>query len=221
MIASTRPPATNSKTRKLLLQLSLGAIAGGLSMVAMLWLIDRQNELSDDLSRVAALGVAVVYGLMALLVALGTLAPRIGARALNVEDAAELGEERSNLLAGAGLTGLVAILLGALALGPIGDVPGLLPRQAALILASGAGLLLMFLSYLFRGRGDELMRISSLEASSWALALVFIVFGSWAILAQLAGAPHFAPLDFITGFFGIYLLALFVALGRRGMLKPR
>ena len=45
----------------------------------------------------AALGVALIYLLMALVVGAGVLSPALGARFLNVEDAQELREERAKL----------------------------------------------------------------------------------------------------------------------------
>ena len=56
--------------------------------------------LLDRPERIVALGRAVVFGLLALMVAAGTLATRFGNYSLNVEDPYELAEERPNLMIG-------------------------------------------------------------------------------------------------------------------------
>ena len=50
---------------------------------------------------------------------------------------------------------------------------------------------------------------------------MFLVAGGWAILAHLAVVPLFQPIDLITTFFVVALLAAFAAAGQRGMMVPR
>lgn len=221
MTVKTSPAPAAGKIRKVLMQMVLGAVSGGVAMFAVMWSIDRPGGLIEDPSRIYALGVALVYGLMAALIGLGLAAPQLGAKTLNVEDADELTEQRPNLLVGAGMFALVAILLAGLALGPGDPVSGPLSASAALILSGGAGAGLVLLSVAYRKRGDEMMRAVSHEASSWAIGLVLLVFGGWAIATQFAGVTPFTPITFLAGFFTLYLVAVFIAVGKRGMLLPR
>jgi hypothetical protein len=66
-----------------------------------------------------------------------------------------------------------------------------------------------------------LMRSVSNEAGNLAFHLVLIVGGGWAMLSHLGFARAPAPLDWLTMFFGLVLLASFIATARRGMLAPR
>ncbi|GAA4012313.1 hypothetical protein GCM10022280_07680 [Sphingomonas swuensis] len=221
MIAHTDTAAAPRKTGKVVLQTLLGAVTGGLAMSAILWGLHDQEGLLDDPARMAALGTAMIYGLMALVVGLGSAAPRVGAQALNVEDADELIEQRPDLLIGAASFLLVAVLLGALALADGGGVVGILAPKTAGLIAAICAISLTIMTVAYRNRGDELMRRVSLEAGSWALAFVCLLFGGWATLAHLGLAAPFSPLLFVAGVFALYLLAVFVAAGLRGMMKPR
>jgi cytochrome bd-type quinol oxidase subunit 2 len=221
MTSQTETAYLPKKTGKLLLQLLLGAVSGGLAMSGIIWALHRQEGLLDDPARMAALGTAMVYALMAVIVGLGSAAPRVGSHALNVEDADELIEQRPNLLIGAVSFLLVALLLTALAVAQGPGVDGVLAPRTAGLIAAACGIALSIMTVAYRNRGDEMMRAVSREASSWTLAFVFLLFGSWSALAHLALASPFKPLLFVAGFFALYLLAVFVAAGRRGMMKPR
>lgn len=215
------PRTTRSKGRKVALQLLLGLASGAGGMAAALWLLEAQKGTALGPGQVAAAGTALVFGLMALIVGLGTLAPAVGARTLNVEDEEELTEQRSNLLAGSISFLLVAILLTGLTLAGDGQVPGLLMPRAAGLLALLAGLALVAWTIVHRNKGDEMMRLAGKEAGAITTYLLILFFGSWAAAAHLGFAPMFDPLLFVSGLFALYLLAMFVAVGRRGLLKPR
>lgn len=208
------------KGRKVVLQLLLGMLSGAAGMMASLWLLER-GDLSVKPVQAFAIGTALVFGLMALFVALGTLAPAIGARTLNVEDSDELAEQRSNLLVGSISSLLVAAFLAVLALTRRAEAPGLLePRQAMLVaLLTGASLLVW--TFVHRNMSDEMMRAAAKDAGALTTNLLFVVFGTWAAAAHLGYARMFEPLLFASGFFALYLLAVFVAIGKRGLLKPR
>jgi hypothetical protein len=213
--------AAAGKGKKVALQLLLGMAAGGAGMFASLWLLEGKNGAEIDPLRAFAVGTALVFGLMGLFVALGTLAPGIGARTLNVEDKDELKEQRSTLLIGSVSFLLVAIFLAALLLGSSAEQPGILDRTTAGFSALLAGAALVVWSIYHRNSGDEMMRSAAKEAGSITANLLFLVFGSWAAAAHLGFVPMFEPLLFASGFFVLYLLAVFVAVARRGLLKPR
>jgi hypothetical protein len=68
---------------------------------------------------------------------------------------------------------------------------------------------------------DELMRAVNLEAGALSYGILLLVVGGWSMIAHLGFAPAPAPLDLLTLFFVVVLLASFIATGRRGMLTPR
>lgn len=221
MNAQSQAPVAGGKTGKLILQMVLGGVSGALAMIGIITVIGDQKVLLNQPGGLEALTVAMVYVLMAAVIGLGVMAPRVGAKALNVEDAEEIGEQRTDLVVGAITFLLVGVLLGALALAGRPGVEGLLSPPVALTLAGGASGGLLLLSILYRKRGDEMMRKVSLEAGNWALGFVILLFGGWAALAHLGTVPPVAPLQFVAGLFALYLVAIFIAAGRRGMLKTR
>lgn len=221
MNAQMSSPVAPSKTRKVVLQFVMGLVSGAAAMAGVLYILDTEDGLLVAPGRPIAVGTAVVLCLMAVLVGLGAAMPRLGEKALNVEDADEISELRTPLLVGAGSFLLAALLIISLALVPGEGTSGLLSPHTATVLAGMAVIGMAFLGIRFRKLGDELNRAVSKEANGWALTFVFVLFGGWAALAQLGHAPMFAPLTFVAGLFASYLLAIFVAASLRGMLKPR
>jgi len=209
-----------AKTRKLLLQGLSGAVAGALVTYFAFEYSDNVADL-DDPSRLAAMAVGIVYALMGLFVAIGSLVPGAGAKFLNVEDAAEIVEERSKFAPGAAACGLMGILLIALALTPGGDLPGALTRDAAAIVAAAAFAGLVVVSIWMHGRLDEFNRSLGMEASALAFELWLLLFGGWAALAHLGYVEWIQPLGLLAGFAILQLGATFWVIGRRGLLVPR
>lgn len=220
MMSPTSTPTSN-RMRKMLLQIVLGGVAGAAGMFALLTALEGQAGLLGDGGRVAALATALIYMLMAALVGVGTLIPGLGARTLNVEDADEVAEQRTALLVGSTTFLLVAVFLGAVALAEGGDGVGRLPSAIAALMAGASAVGLIALSIRYRRIGDEMMQLVSKEANGIMVGLVFLTAGVKSAAAQLGYAAPMAPLEFLAGFFALYLLAIFIAVGRRGMLTPR
>lgn len=221
MNALSRPADDRRKLRKLLIQLGLGGVSGAAAMAGSLFFLERYEGLLDQPERVVALGTALVYGLMALVVAAGTLAPAFGRLALNVEDREELAEQRPNLLVGAVSFALAAVMLLTLTLADSAGQPGPISQPFAAIVALVAGVGSVGLSIAYRNAGDEMMRAASREASAVTIGLVFLIFGGWAAASQLGFVPMFAPLLFVSGLYALYLLAVFIVVGRKGLLAQR
>ena len=213
--------APKSKWRKPVLQMLAGAGCGALGMIVGLRLIDGNGEALPSPDIALGMGVGIVYLLTSLLVILGTLAPRFGAQALNVEDADEIREQQGTLIGGGLIFLFSSALLFALTLAPAPLGAGLLGPDIALAAAAVAFLGLVATAYRFRNHGDEMMRQANLEAANLTMVLVFVVLGAWAMLSQLGRAEMFSPLLFVSGLFALHLLAVFLVIGRRGMLKPR
>jgi hypothetical protein len=105
---------------------------------------------------------------------------------------------------------LLALALAA----PDGPVP-----QAAALAVGGGGLVIgIALSVLVYRASDELMAAVNLEAGALGYGIASLVVGLWAMLAHLGYAAAPAPLDLLTLFYVLALVASFIAVGRRGML---
>ena len=74
-----------SKTKRLVLQSVVGAVFGAGTTFAALTLIEGKFPILEDPQRLAAMAIGLVYLLMALLVAFGTMLTRPGSVLLNVQ----------------------------------------------------------------------------------------------------------------------------------------
>lgn len=214
-------PKTSSMprwVRKGLIPALIGAVLGYAASAAMLTYIDGAVVDGLSVSATIAAVVAALYSVTGLTIMLGTASPRLGARFLNVEDADELREQKKVLtLSGAAML-LSGVALLALALAaPDGPVP-----QTAALAVGGGGLVAgVALSVLVYRSSDELMLAVNLEAGALSYGLLSLVVGMWAMLAHLGYTAAPAPLDLLTLFYVLVLLASFIAVGRRGMLAIR
>jgi uncharacterized protein YacL len=215
-MTTTQHPQKANTTRKTITQMAVGAVTGGAAMIAILKLMgfSSDNTIAPDV--IIAVGVAMIYGLMAVVVGAGTLVPKAGATLLNVVDAQELRDEKPNLLWSAAGCLCIALLIAALALavGPDAYLEG--QSAAVLVLIAIAGLIVT--TWMTWGKADELMRRVSTETSELAFALTAVVFGGWAALVILDRAVMFSPIAFVSGLFGLLLLAMFWVVGKRGMM---
>lgn len=208
--------------RKMAMQAVFGAIAGAGGMVAVLALIEGQGGLDWAPSSIILLGVGFIYALMGLFVGLGTVAPNlVGQRLLNVADAEEIVEERSNM----GASAICCLILGAalmlLAHSVAADTAALVSPAAAywilLVVLGGFTVVSLWMWKSF----DELWRQLTVEITATTgnlMMLVAIVWGGAAAAGLIAGPQ---PLDLVSLAFGLLLLACFVVTARRGMMAPR
>lgn len=204
--------------RKLLIPALIGAMVGYAASAALLHYLDSAAVGGLGVSATIAALVGVLYAVIGLTIMVGTASPQLGARFLNVEDADELREQKKMLtLSGAAmLLWGVALLVLALA-APDGPVP-----QAAALAVGGGGLVVgIALSVLVYRISDELMLAVNLEAGALSYGLLSLVVGLWSALAHLGYAAAPAPLDLLTLFYVLVLVASFIAVGRRGMLAVR
>ncbi|RPF72036.1 hypothetical protein [Aurantiacibacter spongiae] len=206
------------KTKKTVIATAGGGLTGFLGAMAVTELAE-SGMLGDfgPSQEIAAL-VAMIYLVTALAVGIGLASPGFGARFLNVEDAEELREQRRMLgYSSAGMVALgVALILAALA-APVGPVPETVALVAVVLLVAFA----WWAGARQRRHTDELMNSVSREATSIGFYLLFLIGGGWALLAHVGYAPAPAPLDWLTMFAGLLLLAAFIAGGKRGLLAMR
>ena len=144
--------------------------------------------------------------------------PALGTRMLNVEDADELRDQRRMFAYAAVVMATWGAALIVLAVAGPG---GIMPPSMALAIALALIAMSVVLTISTWRHMDELMRGMSRECGNLSFYLLFLVGGTWAMLAHLGFAVGPAPLDWLTLFTALTLLASFVAVGMRGMLRPR
>lgn len=218
MTSEDETPATPHWARKLLIPTLLGGVAGFAASAGMIGFVGSDAVGGLEKSATVAAVVAVLYILIGLMVALGTASPQVGAKFLNVEDADELREQKTVLT----LSGTAMVLWGAALLALALAAPdGPLPQAAALLIAAGGIGIGTVLSVKAYRATDELMLAVNLEGGALGYGIVFVVVGGWAMLAHLGYVAAPGPLDLLSAFYFMALLASFIAVGRRGMLTVR
>lgn len=215
MTTETDPPRWQRKHSR---QMLIGGAAGFVTVLGMARFIDSPVVGGLDASAGVAALVSAVYCIMAVGIFIGALKPQLGAHFLNVEDADDLREQRPVLIYSAAAAALWGVALLALALAaPSGPVS----QNAALAVGAGGlvvGALLAVQSYRM---SDELMLAMNLESAALTYGLVVLVLGMWSIFAHLGYATGPQPLDLLTTFYVLVLLATFIVAGRRGMLTVK
>lgn len=222
MMSETETPRPPFKWRKLVLQLTSGLIVGGLvGYGAGYWAggYFEARGLEDVPLSVEIAGlVAVVYLLMAGIVLAGSLNPAIGSKILNVEDADEVRELRSQFVN----SGIAMLLWGVALLGLVLAAPiGPLAAPLALTICAGGLLAGMWFALKAYRAADELMLAMNLEAGAITYGLVLLVLGGWGMLAHLGYVSAPSPIDILTACYVLVIVAAYIAIGRRGLLKVR
>jgi Na+/proline symporter len=218
MMSENQSASTQRLIRKIVIPALAGGVVGFGASFGLMRFIDSDAVGGLGTSATVAALVGMLYCVIALGILLGIANPRLGARFLNVEDADELREQQRMLLWSGVAMLLWGIALLALALaGPDGPVP----PPVALAVGAGGLVIGMALSVAVYRASDELMLAVNLEAGALTYALVLLVVGLWAMLAHLGYAAAPAPLDLLTLFYALVLVASFIAIGRRGMLAVR
>lgn len=209
---------TTQGWKKTLLSALYGAIFGGAFVTALMGAGGRDVLRAMDGSRTALTAIGLVYLLIGVMIGLGLMVPRAGAKVLNVEDAEELVDARPKLLRSTlymAVLGLALMLL-AVARGP-GFAEGLVPPFVAL--AAVALLLLLSLAWVFwMGGYDELDRQMGTEGAAWAFLLAAGVLFPWAALDAVGWNLPLRSFDVLTVLAVSLLGGSFIAVGKRGML---
>lgn len=210
------PAARKSRTVKMLIQLVLGGLAGGAGMMLAMRGLEQGLGGRPEIDQVVAIGVGLIYSLMALFVGLGTLNPSTGSKLLNVADEDELRDDRGYLTMSALACLLVGLSLVALA---VGGANGMIAPAGALAVLVLATVVMAVVWRRMQRTTDEFRRVVGAQASEVGMILILTVFGSWAALSHLAYAPMFTPLAFLAGCYGLILIAAYWVAWRRGMLQ--
>ena len=206
------------KFRKTLLALVLGGLAGFAATYFFLNSLDSGLLPEIGASREIASLVGILFLLMGIMIGLGIVSPKHGAKVLNVEDAEELDEQKAELTYSALVMLVSGLSLIALAFAaPVGPID----RGAALLIFLAASVVTVYCSIAAHRRQDELMREVGKECAVVAFYMVTAIGGGWSVLAHLGYVAAPAPLDWLTMFWGLTLLAAFVVTGKRGLLAMR
>lgn len=204
-----------NKTRKMIFQLVSGGIVGGLAGYFGLGLWGAQSMAPDQL---IVSGIGLIYLLMGVIVGFGLIAPRLGSSILNVEDADEINEQRRILT---GSTICMVVLGAALMALPLSGPGGSIASLTGLGGLLAALAILIVVSIRDWKYYDEMLRELSRDAGNLAFCGVGGVLLIWAAAAWLGLATAPTPLGLVALVMGGFLLAIFVATGRKGLLKPR
>jgi len=215
MMTEPESPRPYPWMRKLIIPGLIGGVAAFVASQAMLTYIDSAVVGGLGLSATLAALVGVLYCVIGFGIVVGAASPRVGARFLNVQDADDLREQARVLLHSGAAMLLWGIALIALALAA---PEGPMPQSAALVVGVGGLVIGTVVSMVIYRDMDELMLAVNLEGGAISYALVFMVVGTWAMLAHLGYVAGPQPLDLLTLFYVLVLVASFIAVGRRGML---
>jgi len=201
---------------KLLKQALIGGVFGAGAATLFLSLTGDSIRFGDFGTMLAVIA-GVTYTLLGLVVGLGVLAPRSGARFLNVADADEIREEKRKLGPSAIACVLIGIFFIALVLAPDTSTSRLMILLTLAICAGGV----VVTTLASRGRYDELTRQVSTEASALTLHLSMLLLGGWATLSQLGYVGWMSPLAFIAGLALLSLAAICWIAAKKGLMAPR
>lgn len=219
MIAQPRTsaplPRKKSLARRLALPVAAGGVSGFIATMGFLEFAEFSTVDGLGVSREIAGLVGVIYILTGLVVALGAARPGVGAKLLNVEDADELREGKRMLVPSSAAMVLLggALILLALA-GPVGPLAPVLSVGGAVLMLAIA----TWLGTLAQRLTDEMQRDLNRDATASAFSLLLLIGGAWAMLAHTGFVTGPAPLDWLTMFSVVLLLATFWQAGRRGLM---
>lgn len=216
MMTDSEAPSKSAWPVKRLFRLVAGGIVGFVAATAMTSLIDSPVIGGLEASPAIAALVGMMYGLMGVSILVGSAMPRAGAAFLNVEDADEIREQKrlflysgaSSLLWGAALV----VLALAAPDGPIAPVTSLVVAASCFIIGTALCVPIYRVS-------DELMMAVMQEGGAVSAWLLFAVVGTWATVAHLGFAQGPQPLDLLSLFYGLMLVASFIVIFRRGMVR--
>jgi hypothetical protein len=210
-----------TRTNKIALRLLAGGLIGALlgpGLAHLVMYFDLSiGGVSLSPGGVVLAAVGGLYALMGLFVWVGVIWPALGTLILNVADEEDLRDRRS-MLHGSAIT-CIALGLALIMLPFSGDGgpvrPGVALAALADALAITCGISWIAIK---RKHYDELWRQLSADASAITLAMLASLMVVWGALAHVGWGPELDPLLVVAAPPGLFLLASFIAAGRRGLL---
>lgn len=204
--------------KKTAFALGLGGVAGFVGALGILELLETEAFEGIGASVEVASLVGMIYVITGLIIVVGLIMPKAGATYLNVEDADEI-EEQRGILTYSGIAMLLAG--GALIVVALAGAAGPIDQSAALWVYAISSVIAVWLSVRSARLQDELMREMGRQTAAMAYYLIVLIGGTWALLAHLQYVAAPAPLDWLTMFWALMLLAAFIVVGQRGMFVMR
>jgi len=204
------------KVQTVAIRMLVGAIFGAVAIGLFIRFVGKPFMDMKDPATAIAVMAGVSYMLIGLMVGIGTAAPRIGARFLNVEAEEELREEMPKLMPASAvfvLTGLFLLLLAIPGSGTLTINRELALAAAALCLAGIAAA-----GWLAHGRNDELTKKMGQEVASITLQATMLLLGGWAALAQFGYIAWLSPLALLSALVLLQLFVSFIVIARKGMM---
>lgn len=203
------------KTRKLVIQLLTGGVFGGVAGFAGMSLID-PSELAGD--QIILAGVGLIYLLMGLLVGIGIASPKLGSKVLNLQDAEEIIEQR-RILTGSTIS-MIALGAALMALS-FAKTGGAVTPAVGLGGIFAALLLFVVISVRDWKYYDEMLLQLSRDAGNLAFCGIGTILLVWGSAAATGFATAPTALGLVSLVAGGFLLAIFVATARAGLMMPR
>jgi hypothetical protein len=181
-------------------------------------LVDGSLPGAMDLSAKVALVLGLTLAGLALLSLAVVGAAHLPGSFLTDEQAEDTRDRRRVTLYSAAWMAAMGLTLALLSLagpgGPVSPATALAGSAVLLGIATAA-------DFAIRPLLDELWQALSRESGNAAFQIVFFLGGGWAILAHLGYVRAPAPLDLVTLFIAVSLIAGTVAVGRRGLFRSR
>ena len=205
----------DGKTRKLIVQLVSGGLFGAVASYSAMSLLDLRSMAADQIGLSA---VALIYLLLGVIVGFGLVAPNLGSKVLNVENAEEINEQR-RVLTGSTMA-MISIGFALLALSLAG--PG---RMVSPALGFGALIASLVISVVITVRDlkfyDEMMLQLSRDSGNLAYCISGVTIMVWASAAAVGWIAAPTPFALIAIIAGGMLLAVFISAARAGLMMPR
>jgi len=207
--------AKRELVKKFFMQFIIGAIFGALAVYGLVS-FSFLTKMAIDEFVLAAVGM--IYLIIGIFVLLGCLSPKFGAKLLNVADEEELHDQRRVLL-GSSLA-FLGIGSGQLIL-TLSGTSNIFQPWIGVAAISASMVLCVLIWFRDRHLYDELMWKITMDASYICFAGLWVILFLWCAMALVGIWISPTPATILALFSGGYLLATFIAAGRRGLLAPK
>lgn len=206
---------TANKTGKLLFKLAVGAALGFFAGFGFESLVDIERLASDQ---VMVSFVGLSYSVMGLIVGFGVIAPKWGARILNVQDTDDIRDQRRILAGSAFCAFILGAALTALAMAGPGGILSPLASFGGLVAALAIQIVISIRDWKLY---DEMYRALTRDAGNLSFLVIGGVLMIWSSAAWVGLVAGPTPLGLIALVSGGFLVAMFVVAARRGLMHSQ
>jgi hypothetical protein len=203
------------KIRKLIFQLVSGGLFGAVASISVMSVLDLRSMGADQIGLSA---VALIYMLLGVIVGFGLVAPNLGSKVLNVEDAEEINEQRRVLTGSTIAMFSIGCALLVLSLAGSGHVVSPALGFGALIASLVISAVITVRDWKYY---DEMMLQLSRDSGNLAYCITGVTIMVWASAAAVGWIAAPTPFALITVIAGGMLLAVFISAARAGLMMSR